>query len=55
MAMEEAVVQFSLEHPHFGQHKIAMKLTAALGINISPNSIPNVWLRNYMNKTALRI
>lgn len=55
MAIEEAVVQFSLKHPHLGQQKIAMKLTATVGLAISPNGVRSVWLRNNMNTTALRI
>jgi hypothetical protein len=50
-----AVVQFSLEQSHLGQYKIVMKLTAALGLDISPNGVRRVWLRNNMNITALRI
>jgi len=55
MAIEEAIIQFSLEHPHLGQQKIAMKLTAALGIDISPNGARSVWLRSNINTTPLRI
>ncbi len=55
MAIEKAVVQFSIEHPHLGQQKVAMKLTKALGIDISPNGVRSVWLRNNMNTTALRV
>lgn len=55
MAIEKAVVQFSIEHPHLGQQKVAMKLTEALGIDISPNGVRSVWLRNNMNTTALRV
>jgi transposase len=54
-AIEEAVVQFSVEHPHLGQQKVAMKLTEALGVDISPNGVRNMWLRNNMNTTALRV
>ena len=55
MAIEKAVIEFSIEHPHLGQQKVAMKLTEALGIDISPNGVRSVWLRNNMNTTALRI
>jgi len=55
MAIEKAVIQFSTEHPHLGQQKAAMKLTKALCIDISPNGVRNVWLRNNMNTTALRV
>lgn len=55
MAIEEAVVQFSIEHPHLGQHKVAMKLTEVLGIDISAGGVRGMWLRNNMNTTALRV
>jgi hypothetical protein len=32
-----------------------MKLTEALAIDISPNGVRSVWLRNNMNTTALRV
>jgi len=55
MAIEEAVIQFSIEHPHLGQQKVAMKLTEVLGVDISPNGVRSMWLRNNMNTTALRV
>jgi len=55
MVIEKAVIEFSLEHPHLGQQKVAMKLTEALGIDLSPNGVRSVWLRNNMNTTALRV
>lgn len=54
-AIEEAVVQFSIEHPHLGQQKVAMKLTEALGVDISAGGVRGMWLRNNMNTTALRV
>jgi len=32
-----------------------MKLTTALGIDISQNGVRSVWLRNNMNTTAWRV
>jgi hypothetical protein len=55
MAIESAVVQFSIEHPHLGQQKVAMKLTEALGVDISAGGVRSIWLRNNMNTTALRV
>ena len=55
MAIEEAVIQFSIEHPHLGQQKIAMKMSEALGIYISRSGVRGMWLRNNMNTTALRV
>ena len=54
-AIEDAVVQFSIEHPHLGQQKVAMKLSEALGVNISAGGVRSMWLRNNMNTTALRV
>jgi len=54
-AIEDAVVQFSIEYPHLGQQKMALKLTAALGVDISPNGVRGIWLRQNMNTTALRV
>ncbi|WP_101757309.1 ISNCY family transposase [Oceanicoccus sp. KOV_DT_Chl] len=53
--IEDAVVQFSVEHPHLGQQKVALKLTIALGVDISPNGVRGIWLRQNMNTTALRV
>ncbi|MFT4654276.1 MAG: hypothetical protein ACI82S_001931, partial [Patiriisocius sp.] len=33
MEIEKAVIAFSLEHPHLGQQKVALKLTEALRID----------------------
>jgi hypothetical protein len=55
MAIEKVVIEFSIGHPHFGQQKVAMKLTGALGIDISPNGVRSIWLRNNMHTRALRV
>ena len=54
-AIEDAVVKFSVEHPHLGQQKVAIKLTEALGIDISAGGVRSMWLRNNLNTTALRV
>ena len=54
-AIEDAVVQFSIEHPHLGQQKVAMKLTESLGVDISAGGVRSMWLRNNLNTTALRV
>ena len=53
--IEDAVVKFSVEHPHLGQQKVAIKLTEALGIDISAGGVRSMWLRNNLNTTALRV
>ena len=55
MEIEKAVIEFSLEQPHLGQQKVALKLSEALSIDISPNGVRSMWLRNDMNTTALRV
>jgi len=35
MTLEKVGVQFSIEHPHLGQQKIAMNLTEDLGVDAS--------------------
>ena len=55
MAIEKAVVQFSIEHPHLGQQKVALKMTEALGVDVSAGGVRSMWLRNNMNTTALRV
>jgi hypothetical protein len=54
-AIEDAFVEFSIEHPHLGQQKVALKLTEALGVDISAGGVRSMWLRNNMNTTALRV
>lgn len=54
-AIEDAVVKFSVEHPHLGKQKVAIKLTEALGVDITAGGVRSMWLRNNMNTTALRV
>ncbi|WP_354667937.1 helix-turn-helix domain-containing protein [Paraglaciecola arctica] len=51
MEIEKAVIEFSLEHPHLRQQK----LTEVLRIDVSPNGVRSIWLRNDMNTTAQRV
>jgi len=53
--IEDAVIQFSLEHPHLGQHKVAIKISASLCVGVSPNGVRGVWLRHNMNTIKLRV
>lgn len=55
MAIEQAVIQFSLEHPHLGQQRVALKMTEALGVDVSAGGVRSMWLRNNLNTTALRV
>jgi DNA-binding transcriptional ArsR family regulator len=55
MAIEEAVIQFSLKHPHLGPQRIALKMTEALRVDVSAGGVRSIWLRNNLNTTALRV
>ena len=47
-------MQFSIEHLHLGQQKVAIKLTESLGVDISAGGVRSMWLRNNLNTTVLR-
>ena len=47
-AIEDTVVEFSIEHPYLG-------LTEALGVDIRAGGVRSMWLRNNINTTALRV
>lgn len=55
LSIENTVVQFSIEHPHPGQQKVALKVKAEHGMDISPGGVRSIWLRQNMNTTALRV
>jgi hypothetical protein len=41
----DTVVQFSVEHPHVGQQKVALKVKAEYGMDITPEGVRSIWLR----------
>ena len=49
------VIAFSLENPHMGQVQISAQLKANYQIELSPNGVRYVWLRENMNTSALRV
>jgi len=53
--LETKVVEFSLENPHLGQAQISAHLKLLHHIEISSNGVRNIWLREKMNTTALRV
>lgn len=55
LSIENTVAQFSIEHPHPGQQKVALKVKAEHGMDISPGGVRSIWLRQNMNTTALRV
>ena len=54
-AIEDVVIAFSLENPHLGQAQISAHLETNYQIELSPNGVRNVWLRENMNTSALRV
>lgn len=53
--IEETVIAFSLKNPHLGQVQVSAQLKTNYQIDLSPNGVRYVWLREKMNTAALRI
>ena len=53
--IEDVVIAFSLENPHLGQVQVSAQLKANYQIELSPNGVRHVWLRESMNTSALRV
>ena len=53
--IEDMVIAFSLENPHLGQVQVSAQLKANYQIELSPNGVRYVWLRENMNTSALRV
>ena len=53
--IENVVVAFSLENPHLGQVQISAQLRTNYQIELGPSGVRNVWLRENMNTSALRV
>lgn len=53
--LEQTVVNYSLVNPHLGQAQIARHLRNSHNVEISPNGVRNIWLRQNMNTVALRV
>jgi transposase len=54
-ALEALVIKFSLENPHLGQAQVSLQLKVNYDAHISPNGVRNIWLRESMNTTILRV
>ncbi|MCE9785217.1 helix-turn-helix domain-containing protein [Shewanella algae] len=54
-AIEEVVIEFSLANPHMGQSKISRLLKSERNIDIHASGVRNIWLRENMNTTELRL
>ena len=53
--VEDVVIEFSLENPHLGQAQVSAQLKTNYQIELSPAGIRNIWLREKMNTSALRM
>lgn len=53
--LEKVVVEFSLKNPHLGQAQVSRQLKANKAIEISPNGVRQIWLREKMNTAVLRL
>jgi len=54
-AIEEVVIEFSLANPHLGQSKVSRLLKSERNVDIHASGVRNIWLRENMNTTALRL
>lgn len=54
-AIEQIVIEFSLAHPHLGQSQVSRLLKSERNVTIHASGVRNIWLREKMNTTALRL
>ncbi len=53
--VENLVISFSLENPHLGQVQVSAQLKTVHQVEISPAGVRNVWVRENMSISALRV
>jgi len=53
--IEETVIKFSLNNPHLGQAQISRQLKANYNIELSSSGVRNIWVRENMNTSAMRL
>tara|TARA_Y100000815_G_scaffold149537_2_gene135288 strand:- start:12498 stop:14051 length:1554 start_codon:yes stop_codon:yes gene_type:complete len=54
-AVEQIVVEFSLANPHLGQQQVSRLLKTEKDVTIHASGVRNIWLREKINTTALRL
>ncbi len=54
-ALERIILNYSLINPHLGQAQVALHVRKNYNIEISPNGVRSIWLRENMNTAALRV
>lgn len=53
--IEDIVITFSIKNPHLGQAQVSAQIKANYNIELSASGVRQIWLREKMNTTALRI
>ena len=53
--VENLVITFSLQNPHLGPVQVSAQLQTEYQVEISPSGVRNIWVREKMNTTALRV
>ena len=53
--LEKKVVELSLDNPHLGQCQVARQIKKVHKVDISASGVRNIWLREQMQTTALRL
>ncbi len=54
-AISKIVIEFSLANPHLGQQQVSRLLKTEKNVTIHASGVRNIWLREKMNTTALRL
>ncbi len=54
-AIGQIVIDFSLAHPHLGQSQVSRLLKSERDVTKHTSGVRNIWLREKMNTTALRL
>lgn len=53
--IEKIIITFSMKNPYLGQAQISTHIKDNYNIELSPSGVRQIWLREKMNTTALRI
>ena len=53
--LEKIIIEFSLDNPHWGQAQVSAQLKTHHNIELSPNGVRGIGLRENMNTSALRV
>lgn len=53
--LEKLIIKFSLKNPHLGQVQVSTQMKVNYQAEISPNGVRQIWLRENMNTSALRV